>query len=171
MAILVFVKGTHLVMTPHTNTITFECLLEKDEPEWWVTVWRDYPLSDLLSVRRPWIQFSQTVRPLTPDWNKGYVCVEDNHGGQRYSHDGVRGFGRWSLTWAKNCTSDPKGFHWESRWTGYLFDTIPLRPITMERTVLKVDHPMSMRRGPQGPQGEPGPPGPMGPPGPAGVAP
>ena len=97
-----------------------------------VVMFREYPLVDLFGAGYPWVRYNTTVSPLTPETNNGYVCREDNSKGQRYNHDHDRGFGKWNIRhYAKECMKDPAGFAWNTKYTAYLFDVIPLRPINV----------------------------------------
>ena len=97
-----------------------------------VVMFREYPLVDLFGANYPWVRYRTTVTPLTPETNNGYVCREDNETGQRYNHDHDRGFGKWNIRhYATECMKDPVGFAWNTKYTAYLFDVIPLRPINV----------------------------------------
>lgn len=142
-----------------------------------VVMFREYPFVDLFGIDYPFIRYVTTITPMTPETNDGYVCRMDNGAGQRYNHDHDRGFGKWSIRdYAKECMTDPIGFTFHTKYTAYLFDAIPLRPITVQALVITRNDgwelcPFQLPRGPQGepgPQGERGPqgePGPAGPPG------
>jgi hypothetical protein len=102
-----------------------------------VVVVRNYPLSEKFNIQKPWVRYVQTVHTMTPNHAKGYVCREDNSMGQRYGQDGGQGFGAWNIShFAEDCISDPIGFVYECQWTAYLFDTFPLRPISLSTKVL-----------------------------------
>jgi hypothetical protein len=166
IAILLFltIVGSRLLINPTKLEIT---------PCGDVVMFRNYPMVDLFGVDYPWVSYQTTVTPLTPETNSGYVCREDNGRGQRYNHDHGRGFGKWRINhYAEACMKDPVGFVFHTKYVAYLFDVIPLRPITETAVVLTTNGGWELcptlnpgRQGPPGPQGEPGPPGPQGPPG------
>ena len=120
--------GSRLLINP-TNLVVGACGR--------VIVTRNYPATELLGFAHPWVRYTQTVTPLTPTSNNGYVCREDNGSGQRYIHDAGRGFGSWTINhFANACLADPQGFEYEAQWTAYLFDMIPLRPVSRSAKVL-----------------------------------
>jgi len=117
------IGGSRLLIDPTAATVT---------PCGDVVVRRHYPMSELFNSRRPWVRYVQTVTPMTPGHADGYLCREDNGMGQRYNHDGRLGFGKWDVRhFAAECLSDPVGFIYEAKWTAYLFDVIPLRPVSL----------------------------------------
>ena len=100
-----------------------------------VVMFRNYPLVNWLGVNYPIIKYETTVTGLTEGTNNGYPCSESNK--WRYNQDLGRGFNRWSINhYAEPCMNDPVGFSFESTFTGYLFDAIPLRPISIKRVVV-----------------------------------
>lgn len=102
-----------------------------------IVVFRNYPLVDIFGVRHPMVRYVTTITPLTLDFNDGYVCREDNSRGQRYNHDHERGFGKWSINrYAEPCMEDPVGFLVDIKYTGMLFDIIPLRPVNVNAVVI-----------------------------------
>jgi hypothetical protein len=99
---------------------------------------RSYPMVDLLNINYPFVRYVTTITPLTPETNDGYVCKADNGVGQRYNHDHGRGFGRWNVrAYAESCMQDPIGWVFHVIYTAYLFDAIPLRPISITATVMR----------------------------------
>ena len=159
--IFLTIVGSRLLIHPTKIDIT---------PCGQVLMFRDYPLMDLFGVDYPWVRYQTTVTPLTPETNNGYVCQTDNGSGQRYNHDHGRGFGKWSINhYAEECMKDPVGFIFHTKYTAYLFDAIPLRPITENAFVVTTNGGWELcpmlnpgRQGPPGPQGEKGEPGPPG---------
>lgn len=116
--------GSRILIDPTAVTVT---------PCGDVVVKRHYPWAEFFNTNRPWVQYVQTVTPLTKGYTDGYLCREDNGSGQRYNHDVGDDFNKWNVDgFASECISDPIGFIYEARWTAYLFDVIPLRPISME---------------------------------------
>lgn len=98
-----------------------------------VVVKRHYPWAEFFNSDRPWVRYVHHVTPLTKGHNRGYLCREDNGAGQRYNHDIGDDFNAYNVShFAARCLSDPIGFVYEAKWTAYLFDAIPLRPIHME---------------------------------------
>ena len=123
------VFGTRILINPGKIEVT---------PCGDVVVFRNYPLVDIFGVRHPMIRYVTTITPLTSNFNDGYVCREDNGKGQRYNHDHGRGFGRWAINrYAEPCMEDPVGFAVDIKYTGLLFDIIPLRPINVSDVVIK----------------------------------
>lgn len=139
---LVFlIGGSRLLINPTAISVT---------PCGDVVVTRNYPLSEWFGFRRPWVRYVQTVTPITVGHRGGYLCREDNALGQRYSHDGKLGFGAWNVGhFANECIDDPVGFVYECKWTAYLFDIIPLRPVSMSVKVPAVEG-GCLRNGPSG---------------------
>jgi hypothetical protein len=102
-----------------------------------VVMFREYPLVNMFGIDYPLVRYVTTITPLTPETNQGYVCREDNGEGQRYNHDHGRGFGKWQINrYAEDCMKDPVGFVLHTQYTAFLFDAIPLRPITTQATVI-----------------------------------
>jgi hypothetical protein len=121
--IVLTVGGSRLLIDPTAATVT---------PCGDVVIRRHYPVAEFFNSRRPWVRYVQTVSPMTPNYADGYLCREDNGHGQRYTQDGNLGFGAWDVRhFAAECLSDPIGFVYEAQWTAYLFDAIPLRPVSM----------------------------------------
>jgi hypothetical protein len=101
-----------------------------------VIMFRDYPLARWLGVDYPLVSYVVTVTGMTPGTNHGYPCFESNK--WRYNQDLGRGFNVWPINhYAEPCMKDPLGFVWTSSMTGYLFDFIPLRPVTISATVFE----------------------------------
>ena len=129
LVLVIFVFGSRLLINPKSVEIT---------PCGTVVVVRNYPMQELFGTQGPWVQYSHVVIPMTPETNKGMTCREDNGQGQRYNHDGGRGFGRWTLDhFAKTCMQDPLGFKYQVRWRAYLFGILPLRPVEMSTAVVR----------------------------------
>lgn len=102
-----------------------------------VVLFRDYPMVDWLGVDYPLVSYVTTVTPLTTQTNDGYVCREDNGRGQIYNQDQKRGFGKWKINrYAESCMRDPVGFIVHIQYTAYLFNILPLRPISANATVI-----------------------------------
>jgi hypothetical protein len=122
------IGGSRLLLDPTSATVT---------PCGEVVMRRHYPLAETFNIQRPWIRYVQTVTPMTPGHADGYLCREDNGHGQRYTHDDPQGFNKWELNhFAEACLSDPIGFVYEVQYVGYLFDALPLRPVSISVTVL-----------------------------------
>jgi hypothetical protein len=121
------IGGSRLLIDPTAATVT---------PCGDVVMKRHYPVSEMFNSRRPWIRYVQTITPLTPGHADGYLCREDNGHGQRYTHDSPLGFNKWDVRhFAKDCLSDPVGFVFEAQYIAYLFDVLPLRPVSISVTV------------------------------------
>ena len=102
-----------------------------------VVMVREYPLHRWVRIPPPIVRYTMTVTPISRWHNDGYVCQDDNGRGQRYNHDGGRGFGQWGLkTFAAECINDPTGFVLDITYTALLADAIPLRPVRVTETVL-----------------------------------
>ena len=125
------VFGTRILINPSYLDIT---------PCGDVVLFRDYPMVNAFGIDYPIVRYIATVTPLTPETNNGYVCREDNGRGNRYNHDHQRGFGKWHIAhYAEACMADPVGFKFNVQYTAYLFDAIPLRPITVEGVFITRD--------------------------------
>lgn len=102
-----------------------------------VVLFRDYPMVNWLGVDYPLVRYVTTITPLTAETNDGYVCREDNGRGQIYNHDQGRGFGKWRINrYAEPCMKDPVGFVLHTQYTAYLFGVLPLRPVSVNATVI-----------------------------------
>jgi hypothetical protein len=126
MLLVLTVFGSRILINPTRTEIT---------PCGEIVMFRNYPLVDILGVRYPIVRYSTTITGLTPGTNNGYPCSETNK--WRYNQDLGRGFNRWDIGhYATECMKDPVGFTFESTFVGYLFDAIPLRPITVEKVII-----------------------------------
>jgi hypothetical protein len=124
---LLTIGGSRLLIDPTAATVT---------PCGDVVMRRHYPMAEMFNSRRPWVRYVQTITPLTPGHADGYLCREDNGHGQRYMHDSPLGFNKWDVRhFAKDCLTDPVGFVFEAQYTAYLFDVLPLRPVSISVSV------------------------------------
>jgi hypothetical protein len=78
-----------------------------------VALYRVFP-GDTLGLPRPRLSYVETVRPLSPEHNGGHWC-EKTGGPARYTN--AEPVGRWSISWADTCLSDPVGYTWSAYWT------------------------------------------------------
>jgi len=97
-----------------------------------VTMYRSFPM-DRAGIARPWLSYSETVRPLTETHNGGHSCTEK---GGPFQYTRAGDVGKWSIEWASACTSDPAGFHWSAKWTWHI-GRITLGPVSFVQTVLR----------------------------------
>lgn len=98
-------------------------------------MFRHYPMVDWFGFDYPIVKYVTTVTGFSEGTNGGYPCSESNK--WRYNHDLKRGFNRWTINhYAQECMKDSVGFTFESTFTAYLFDAIPLRPTTITATVV-----------------------------------
>jgi len=97
-----------------------------------VTMYRSFPM-DRAGIARPWLSYSETVRPLTETHNGGQSCTE--HGGP-FQYTRAGDVGMWSIAWAADCLSDPVGFHWSAKWTWHI-GRMQMGPVKLSQTFLK----------------------------------
>ena len=97
-----------------------------------VTMYRSFPM-DRAGIARPWLSYSETVRPLTETHNGGQSCT-DQGGPFQYTRAGD--VGMWSIAWAADCLSDPVGFHWSAKWTWHI-GRMQMGPVKLSQTFLR----------------------------------
>lgn len=97
-----------------------------------VKMYRSFP-GDALSLPRPWISYTETIRPLTSSHNGGQSCTDK---GGPFEYDRADAVGKWSIEWAAECTSDPTGFAWSARWYWHV-GALKFAPVSFEHVVLK----------------------------------
>lgn len=100
-----------------------------------VSMYRSFP-GDTLGLPRPWLSYTETIRPLTPEHNGGQSCTDR---GGPFKYDRAGPVGDWSIEWAAKCVSDPKGFTWAARWYWHV-GAIKFAPTTLSHVVLNVNN-------------------------------
>lgn len=121
-AVFVF-PTTGLVYQPSTVTISGDQ----------VTVDRSFPMDGLLDDWRPRISYIETIKPLTQAHNGGQDCVAE---GSPRVYDSEDILGVWSIPWAADCLTDPRGFDWETYWYWHV-GGMKVGPVSLSTRVLR----------------------------------
>ena len=96
-----------------------------------VSLARSFPM-DAMGLSRPFLSFSEVVRPLTPSHNNGQSC--ETVGGP-FQYTRATGVGVWTIPWAAHCLDDPAGFEWSARWYWHI-GALRVGPVKKNETFL-----------------------------------